>query len=1072
MAKLTPTGSATPDMQRHSDDLPGERRQVTVLFADMVGFTSISEQLGEERTYALIRPIYELMAAAVREQGGSVKDFTGDGIMALFGVPLALEDAPQRACRAGLLIQQRLAQKADDIETTHGVKPEMRIGINSGLVVVARIEDGEGIANAFGDTVNFASRLQSLAEPGTVFLSEATNQLVEGMVETEFAGKKEVKGKLELQSVFRVKGIREGSARFDRAIRRGLTQYVGRVRELQLLNDNIRNGDGVRVIDVVGEAGIGKSRLLHEFRETFDTQQFTFLAGHCSQQGRATAFLPFIEVVRSAFQVEVGENERDVARKLKSGLATLELATTQNVGLLLNLLGLRPPEGALSGLDGVLIGLRTRDLLLKLLQRRCRIKPLILVLEDLHWSDGASEGLLSAIVSKKEPISLIVLHTRRPEYQPSWLGRANVSTLALAPLSAKETSLIFQRRLGFEELPADLAYLISDRADGNALFAEELASFLLERDVIRRSPSGLVYDEHAVAAAMPASIQLLLTARVDQLAPNDRKLLQVASVIGRRFEADLLASVAGSIIEIDSQLATMARLDLVYEDSLTGEPAFKHALVHDALYSSLLLGPRSALHLKIADEIERRSNNRLAEVAEVLAHHYAHTECAEKGFLYAAMAAKKSLGVYSLGAAEDFCKSALSLLRANPECATDEAVAQFLLDYTLVLQLVFKVDVLIETLEAWLFRVDRLGNHRLSAAILHNYVHALGMAARYEEARAAERKLAEMANALRDDVSTVYAFIARSLIDSILAPRDAEDYNAEVPTILAMAREANDRYLSIWLHWVIGWDAFHRGLILKCYSYAHELMAIGRRVNDPRALGYGLWLMGYAAVVLEDYPAALSYAERALDVAKTPMDSCNATGVKAITLVLQRRLEEGYPLLLQSRQENATAGQHYARAASDAFFGVALVLQGNFAAGIRQIKRSIAEQESKGYRNAADWARMILCDVYLEILEAKEIPPLKVLFRNLATIVYLKLFGLREISQMMAVSLSNHQFAPEGIGPSKMHFLLGRREKLAGNRRSAKFYLEKAKRTASLCGDTPILRKIETQLNDLSTINS
>jgi hypothetical protein len=567
---------------------------------------------------------------------------------------------------------------------------------------------------------------------------------------------------------------------------------------------------------------------------------------------------------------------------------------------------------------------------------------------------------------------------------------------------------------------------------------------------------------------MPASIQALLTARVDQLAPNDRKLLQIAAAIGRRFDSNLLTLVAGSITPIDDQLRAIKRLDLVYEHPATGEFSFKHALVRDALYGSLLTGSRSALHLKIADEIERRSDNRLAEVAEVLAHHYGQTERAEKSFQYSAMAARKSLHVYSLKAAESFCNSALSLLRTNPECTGDEALAELLFDYTIVLQFIFKIDVLVETLEAWLFRVDRLGNHKLAVVILHNYVHALAMAARYEEARAAQRKLSTMAALLGDDVSTVYAFTARSIIEAVLAPRDAKDFDLELPTVLAAAQTANDSYLSIWLHWVIGWDAFHRGLMLKCYSYAHELMAIGQRVNDPRALGYGLWLMGYAAVVLEDYPAALAYAEHALEVAKTPMDRCNAAGVRAISLVLLRRLDEGYPLLLQSRQENTAAGQHYAKAASDAFLGVALVLQGNLAAGIRQLKRSIAEQQSKGYQNAADWARMILCDVYLEILEAKELPPLKVLLRNFATIIHIKLFALQEINQMMEVALSNSQFSSEDIGHSKMKFLLGRRANLARDGQSARKYLETARRLASPYGDTPILRKIETQLAQLA----
>jgi class 3 adenylate cyclase len=255
---VTPTGTAAPT---------GERRQVTALFADMVGFTAISERLGEEGTFALIQPIYELMAAAVVEQGGSVKSFTGDGIMALFGVPDALEDAPLRACRAGLLIHERLAAAAEAIEAKHGVRPQMRIGVNSGLAIVTQIHGAAGPATALGDTVNLASRLQTLAEAGAVYLSEATLRLVDGLVETSFAGALAIKGKAEPQRVYRLEAIRRGAARFDAALGRGLSAYVGREREMEILELAFAAArENLRVVDIVAEPGMGKSRLAHEFQ--------------------------------------------------------------------------------------------------------------------------------------------------------------------------------------------------------------------------------------------------------------------------------------------------------------------------------------------------------------------------------------------------------------------------------------------------------------------------------------------------------------------------------------------------------------------------------------------------------------------------------------------------------------------------------------------------------------------------------------------------------------------------------------------------------------------------------------
>ena len=272
-------------------ELSGERRHVTVLFADMAGFTAISERLGEEGTFALIQPIYELMARAVQEQGGSVKDFTGDGIMALFGAPEVLEDAPLRACRAALLIHERLAAVASAIEAKHGVRPQMRIGISSGLAVVTRLRGESGPVTALGDTVNLAARLQTLAEPGTVNLSETTQRLVRGLVEATFAGARVIKGKAEPQKVYRLDALRQGMTRFEAAVGRGLSPYVGRERELELLERTLAEARGeLRVIDIVAEPGMGKSRLLHEFCRRSGEVQARIWSG-CLVPGFDGAFL-------------------------------------------------------------------------------------------------------------------------------------------------------------------------------------------------------------------------------------------------------------------------------------------------------------------------------------------------------------------------------------------------------------------------------------------------------------------------------------------------------------------------------------------------------------------------------------------------------------------------------------------------------------------------------------------------------------------------------------------------------------------------------------------------------------
>jgi len=394
---------------------------------------------------------------------------------ASFRRSLALEDAPLRACRAGLRIHERLAAAAAAIEAKHGVRPQMRIGVNSGLAVVTQIRGESAAMTALGDTVNLASRLQSIAEPGTVCLSEPTRRLVQGLVETTFAGAHPIKGKAEPQKVWRLDCIREGATRFEAAVERGLGAYVGREREMELLERALAEARAeLRVVDVVAEPGMGKSRLLHEFRRRLGKEQAFVLTGSCSSDGRHTPFLPFIEVVRGSFQVKSGEAESEVARKLETGLTSLGLHSPENLGLLLNLLGLKPPAGALAGLDAALIGLRTRALLQHLLQARCRVSPIVLLTEDLHWIDSVSQEVLGKIVDGESASRLLLLHTRRPEYEPPWRERPVATTLRLEPLPAGEIRRLVQARLGVEAPPEALVGLVTDKAEGNALFAEEI----------------------------------------------------------------------------------------------------------------------------------------------------------------------------------------------------------------------------------------------------------------------------------------------------------------------------------------------------------------------------------------------------------------------------------------------------------------------------------------------------------------------------------------------------------------------------------------------------------------------
>ena len=1047
----------------------GERRPVTVLFADLVGFTAFAERAGEEAAYRLAQRIASLLRDAVEAQGGILNSFMGDGAMALFGVPHALEDAPLRACRAALLIQDQLARQATEIEIGHGLRPQMRVGLNTGLAVVARVEVGEGASGtALGDTTNLASRLQALAEPGTVLLSEATHRLVQGMVETTFCGEHRIKGKSEPQRVYRLDSIRYGAARFEAAVSRGLGTFVGRERELETLEQGLAQARSqICVIDLVAEPGMGKSRLLHEFRRRIGKDRAFFLAGNCAPDGQQTSFLPLIEVVRGSFRIVAGDSEKEVAQKLEMGLAALGSESARNLGLLLHLLGLSVPDGALRGLDGVLIGLRTRELLQQLLEARCRLSPVVMVIEDAHWIDSASAEVLQKIVESEAALRLLLIQTRRPEYKPSWLDRTSVTALHLQPLPAGDVRRLLQTRAGIDAVPEALVRHVVDKAEGNPLFAEEIVSFLAERGVLRIAAGKLDFDASAVAAALPASVQNLLTARVDSLSAKDRGLLQAASVIGRRFDPQLLAVAVGGTGGIEARLAAMETLDLIRPERNSTDYAFKHALVQDALYQSLLTEARTALHLKVAEEIERRSGNRLIEVAEVLAHHYSHPASADKAFTYLSMAGSKSVGVYSLDEAATHFTAALGLLDQNPDCASDGQVAEFLVSYTLLLNMTAKFNATIAVLQRFLPRIDRLGDQPRAVLIRHNYVFVLLWNTRYREAAAIQRGTSEMAERLGDSRSKAYALTGELLVSTIAAPKPLEEFEALKKEVLQAASDTSDAYIQNWARFVVAWEEFHLGRMNQARDAARDLMEVGRLLEDPRSTGLGLCVLALIALLSDSYAEALEYSEQSIAVAVTPFDRETAINIKGCVLALLRRTEEALPLLEAFRRRAFADGDLYSLTTSDSVIAVSNVLQGKIGTGIGLLEEAMARREREGYRAAADWYRLFLAEVYLQIIERKEKLPLGVLLRNLPILLKVMATGSSRIRARMTEVLGNPRLHRAGHFVGRAQMILGLLYKNRKKPAAALEHLTEARRIFAQFGKTPMLTRVDAALAEL-----
>jgi class 3 adenylate cyclase/tetratricopeptide (TPR) repeat protein len=638
--------------------IEGERRQVTVLFGDIAGFTAISEKLDPEDLGEIVRRGFELVTAEIHRFEGTINQYGGDGLMALFGAPIAHEDAPQRAVHAALGIQRALRDYATTLERERGLKLQMRIGINTGVVVVGRIgTDLHMEYTAIGDTVNLASRLQSLARPGSVLISDSTHKSVAGFFETLELGELEVKGHAPVRAfeVLRSHGRR---ARLDAAVEHGLTPLIGRERPLATLGElfaDVKAGRG-QVVFVSGDAGIGKSRLLLEFRQQLAAanQKITWLEGRCVSFGASIPMLPTIDQLRENFRIDENDGEPEIIAKVEQGMRRLGSVEAE-VPYIRYLLALDPGDSAVLAMDAVARRNRTFHALRTLGLRGAAIRPLVLVFEDMHWADSSTREYLDFLMDSVASARLMLILTHRLEYSPRFGSRSFFSTINLRHLTNEQTLEMAARFLGSGPFPEELKSALMQKAEGVPLFIEEVTKTLLDLGFIVRHDGNYAMAKGAGELAIPETIQGIIMARLDRLGEEGKRAVQLASVIGRQFVARLLERVAGLTGKLEGLLRELKSLEIIYEQGLIPEPAyiFKHAIIQDVAYNSLLFQRRRELHHAVGAAIEELYRDRLSEHYAELAYHFTRGEDWSKAMHYSGLAGDRSAHAFANSEAID-----------------------------------------------------------------------------------------------------------------------------------------------------------------------------------------------------------------------------------------------------------------------------------------------------------------------------------------------------------------------------------------------------------------------------------
>lgn len=1046
---------------------PSERRPVAVLSTDMVGYTSIVEALGEDRSLAFSRVIYKLMTDAVKSQGGTVSDFSGDSIMVVFGIPTAFEDSALRACRAAQAIHHSFAAAGSEIETQFGLRPQMRVGISSGVAVIAHADGVGSQLLAVGNTVNLAARIQALAPGGGSLICDTTRGQVEWLADLGFDGERQIKGMTKPQKLWQLLALRDGATRFDVSLARGLSPLFGRSAELKVMVDNLAASRlALRVVDVAAEPGQGKTRLVFEFLRRDELQGVTVLAGNCAADRQNMAFHPFIEILRQSFHLKSDDELSEISRQLEAGLQAAGLHTPENLGLLLNLLGFAPPAGALDGLDGVLIGLRTRDLLPMMLRAQCQASPVVLLIEDTHWIDSDSEALLRTLVEAADQPNLLILHLRRPEYRPDWLDRSVVTTLALAPLTNEDIRQLVQSRLGIETLPDALIQQVADRAGGNPLFGEEILIFLLQQGALNLTPGKQVFDASLGQSGIPASMQSLLAARMDRLLPEDRKVLQAAAVIGRRFDPGLLALVSANPAETGTRLQHLQDQGIVHREANSSDFTFKHVLLRDAVYQGLLSDDLAAFHLSIGQALESRSADRVTESAEILAYHFSRSNRPDLAFRYSVLAGTKSLGIYSLDAASQYFAAALALYEAAPDCAPDPDLARFLADYALCLNISLQPIKLSALAAQALPILKRIGDCPGHAHFLHHHIAGLIISTRFREARDVRRDLSDMAGRMGDGGSRAYALVSNLAVQCYIDALPSADFDGLQQEAQAALTHLDDAYLRNYFTAHVAYDRVCRGLVGKANDIVNQMMLDGQRMNDPRALGYGAAMRANICMIADDYVPALEMAEQALQTARADFETAiarNAYVAAAIPLMRPGALAAADDAIAGWTQ----SGQLLFTAGPEAMMGVGLALDGQIGKSIAHLETIIARFEAQGWDVAAGWARLYLCEIHLSVLSGQGDASLGVLLRNIGALAGILLFGAKRITVLLGQIRSVTAFDPSGHFIARTEVIEGSLHKIKKRRDAARHHLAKALRIVGPSGPSPFQTRIETALADL-----
>jgi class 3 adenylate cyclase/tetratricopeptide (TPR) repeat protein len=908
----TPPHLATQILQSRSA-LEGERKQVTVLFCDLVGSTSLAEHLGPETMHLLLNRFFALALSEVHRYEGTINQFLGDGFMALFGAPIAHEDQARRAALAALGLQKLLHEHRAELDEQDGVDLEVRMGINTGWVVVGGIGDQlRRDYTAIGDTTNLAARLQQFAEPGTILVSEDTSRFLQGAARLEPLGSLQVKGKETPVQAFRLLSI--GLVQSEQAVLGGMARspFVGRQREmatLEELRERAAEGEG-QVVGIAAEAGAGKSRLIYEFHRRLWERPVLFLAGRCVSYASGVPYLPILYMLRNEWGIAETDDAAMVAAKVTASLQRAGMDAEESLPYLLQLLGIQEGTERINELSSQALQARTFRILRQMILNLGRGSLVVFEIEDLHWVDKTSEDFLGFLVEGLVASRVLLLATYRSGYRPPWIEKSYATQIALSRLTNQESQAVVRSALSSVDPSEALVDTVLSKAEGNPFFLEELTRSLLEH------PDVLV----------PDTIQGVVMARIDRLPEEHKRLLQTASVLGREFSLQLLTRMWGQAEEPAPLLSDLKRWEFFYEEPTAEEPRylFKHALTQEAVYQTLLKGRRQSLHTAAGQAFEQLHAGRLEDVYDTLAYHYSKAGDAEKAVSYLTLFAGQAAGRYAHSEAAQALREALVHCERLP---ADERGRRRL---ELILRLAESLLPLArfpETLEIFLGNqelVDRLEDPSLDGPYYFWLAHTYSYLGDQEEA-ASNARLSIAAARLGGDTATegkAWYVLCR---DAFWSGRFSEGIEHGRES-LALLERSDEPWWQGQAYWVAGFHHYVLGQFEEAFDKMKWAEAIWRALQDPRL--DPSWSTGYFHASLGDWERGIEECQGGLKRAQDPLNTAAALGFLGYAFLEKGDLPRAIEALEDSTERLRQTGMLQLLGWFSAFLAEACLLAG------------------------------------------------------------------------------------------------------------------------------------------------